>query len=69
MLTISSGSTVTSSGSTLNLNPFDNEEVAAFFDAKLALPENHIRLVDSGEGPNGYVWFEGLRCKTDRRRH
>jgi hypothetical protein len=37
---------------------FDNEEVAAFFDAKLALPENHIRLADSGEGPNGYVWFE-----------
>jgi ribosomal protein S18 acetylase RimI-like enzyme len=22
------------------------------------LPENHIRLADSGEGPNGYVWFE-----------
>jgi hypothetical protein len=27
---------------------FDNEEVATFFDAKLALPENHIRLADSG---------------------
>jgi len=37
---------------------FDNEEVAAFFDAKLALPEHHIRLADSGEGPHGYVWFE-----------
>ena len=36
----------------------DNEEVAAFFAAKLALPENHIRLADSGDGPNGYVWFE-----------
>ena len=32
---------------------FDNEEVAAFFNAKLALPENRIRLADSGEGPNG----------------
>jgi ribosomal protein S18 acetylase RimI-like enzyme len=37
---------------------FDNEEVAAFFAAKLALSENHIRLADSGDGPNGYVWFE-----------
>ena len=36
----------------------DNEEVAAFFAAKLTLSENHIRLADSGEGPNGYVWFE-----------
>jgi ribosomal protein S18 acetylase RimI-like enzyme len=36
----------------------DNEEVAAFFAAKLALPENHIRLADNGDGPNGYVWFE-----------
>jgi ribosomal protein S18 acetylase RimI-like enzyme len=37
---------------------FDNEEVAAFFAAKLALSENHIRLADGGDGPNGYVWFE-----------
>jgi ribosomal protein S18 acetylase RimI-like enzyme len=36
----------------------NNEEVAAFFAAKLALPENHIRLADSGDGPHGYVWFE-----------
>jgi ribosomal protein S18 acetylase RimI-like enzyme len=36
----------------------NNEEVAAFFAAKLALSENHIRLADSGDGPNGYVWFE-----------
>jgi ribosomal protein S18 acetylase RimI-like enzyme len=36
----------------------DNEDVAAFFAEKLALPENHIRLADSGNGPNGYVWFE-----------
>jgi ribosomal protein S18 acetylase RimI-like enzyme len=37
---------------------FDNEKVASFFAAKLALPENHVRLADSGDGPNGYVWFE-----------
>jgi len=37
---------------------FDNEKVAAFFAAKLAVSENHIRLADSGDGPNGYVWFE-----------
>jgi diamine N-acetyltransferase len=36
----------------------DSEEVAAFFAAKLALSENHIRLADCGDGPNGYVWFE-----------
>ena len=36
----------------------NNEEVAAFFAAKLAVSENHIRLADSGDGPNGYVWFE-----------
>jgi ribosomal protein S18 acetylase RimI-like enzyme len=36
----------------------DSEEVAAFFAAKLALSENHIRLADGGDGPNGYVWFE-----------
>lgn len=36
----------------------NNEEVAAFFAAKLALSENHIRLADSGDGPTGYVWFE-----------
>jgi ribosomal protein S18 acetylase RimI-like enzyme len=36
----------------------NNEEVAAFFAAKLALSENHIRLADSGDGPIGYVWFE-----------
>jgi hypothetical protein len=36
----------------------NNEEVAVFFSAKLALSENHIRLADSGDGPNGYVWFE-----------
>jgi ribosomal protein S18 acetylase RimI-like enzyme len=41
---------------------FDNEEVAAFFAAKLALSENHIRLADSGDGPNGYVWFEVQDC-------
>ncbi len=38
-------------------NP-DNEEVAAFFAAKFALSENHIRLSDNGDGPNGYVWLE-----------
>src|SRR5580704_4051791 len=32
---------------------FDNEEVAAFFAAKLALSENHIRLADGDDGPNG----------------
>jgi len=37
---------------------FDNEKVASFFAAKLALPENHIRLADGDDGPNGYVWFE-----------
>jgi ribosomal protein S18 acetylase RimI-like enzyme len=37
---------------------FDNEKVASFFAAKLALSENHIRLADSSDGPNGYVWFE-----------
>ena len=36
----------------------DNEQVAAFFAAKLALPENHIQLADDEDGPNGYVWFE-----------
>jgi ribosomal protein S18 acetylase RimI-like enzyme len=36
----------------------ESEKVAAFFAAKLALPENHIRLAAIGEGPNGYVWFE-----------
>ena len=36
----------------------DNEEVAAFFAAKLALPENHMRIADASEGPKGYVWFE-----------
>ena len=36
----------------------NNKEVAAFFAAKLALSENHIRLADSCDGPNGYVWFE-----------
>jgi hypothetical protein len=41
---------------------FDNEEVAAFFAAKLALSENHIRLADSGDGPNRYVWFEVQDC-------
>ncbi len=34
------------------------DEVAAFFAAKLALPENHFRLADGGDGPNSYVWFE-----------
>jgi hypothetical protein len=37
---------------------FDNEKVASFFAAKLALSENHIRLADGDDGPNGYVWFE-----------
>lgn len=36
----------------------NSEEVAAFFAAKLALSENHIRLADSGDCANGYVWFE-----------
>ena len=36
----------------------DNEQVAAFFAAKLALPENHIRLADDEDGPSGYTWFE-----------
>ena len=36
----------------------DDEEVAAFIAAKLALPEHHFRLADSGDGPDGYVWFE-----------
>jgi GNAT superfamily N-acetyltransferase len=36
----------------------DYEEVGAFFAAKLALWENHIRLADSGDGPTGYLWFE-----------
>ncbi len=35
-----------------------DEEVAAFFAAKLVLPDNHIRLADSGDGPSGYLWFE-----------
>jgi ribosomal protein S18 acetylase RimI-like enzyme len=37
---------------------FDNEEVAAFFAAKLALAENQIRLADGDDCPDGYVWFE-----------
>jgi ribosomal protein S18 acetylase RimI-like enzyme len=37
---------------------FDREEVAAFFAAKLALSDNHIRLAEDGDEPNGYVWFE-----------
>jgi len=36
----------------------DVEEVSAFFAAKLALPENHLRLADGDDGPSGYVWFE-----------
>jgi ribosomal protein S18 acetylase RimI-like enzyme len=36
----------------------DDKEIVAFFAAKLALPENHIRLANDGDGPNGYVWFE-----------
>ena len=36
----------------------DNEEVAAFFAATLALPENHVRVADTPSGPKGYVWFE-----------
>ena len=36
----------------------DNEEIAAFFAAKLVLSENHIRLADGVDGPDGYVWFE-----------
>ena len=35
-----------------------DEEVGAFFAAKLALPGNHIRLARDDGGPDGYVWFE-----------
>ena len=36
----------------------DNEEVAAFFAGKLALPDNHMRKADAFDAPKGYVWFE-----------
>lgn len=36
----------------------DDEEVAAFFAAKLALPENWFRFAVLDGRPCGYVWFE-----------
>ena len=36
----------------------DDEEVAAFFAARLALPEHHMRIAEAAEGPKGYIWFE-----------
>lgn len=36
----------------------DDAEVAAFFAARLARPEDHLRIFENADGPVGYVWFE-----------
>lgn len=36
----------------------DDEEVAAFLAARLALPGNHMRIADAPGSPKGYIWFE-----------
>ena len=36
----------------------DDAEVAAFFAARLAHPEDHLRIFEGADGPKGYVWFE-----------